>query len=130
MRVLQVLKLRGSGYRAGKHAYRLSPRGLDIFPRLADPVDRADYGGHPRTHVVRASPALDAMLADGYWRGASTLIAGPSGHREDPAGAAFRLRRRPTAAKPASSPRSRKTRYNSNASCTASPGRCTTPTSS
>ena len=78
-RVLQVLKLRGSGYLAGKHAYRLSPDGLDVFPRLADPVDTADYGGHPGTDVLRGRRAGRACSSDGYWRGASTLIAGPSG---------------------------------------------------
>ena len=41
-------------------------------------------------------PALDAMLSDGYWRGASTLVAGPSGSRKDTAGTALRLRRRAT----------------------------------
>jgi circadian clock protein KaiC len=78
MRVLQILKLRGSSYRAGKHAYRLSPRGLDLFPRLADPVDTADYGEIPE-RMSSGVAALDAMLSDGYWRGASTVIAGPSG---------------------------------------------------
>ncbi len=32
MRVLTVLKLRGSGFLSGQHAYRLSNRGLDLFP--------------------------------------------------------------------------------------------------
>ena len=36
LRVLQVLKLRGSGFRTGEHAYRIGPDGLDVFPRLAD----------------------------------------------------------------------------------------------
>jgi circadian clock protein KaiC len=78
MRVLQVLKLRGSGYLSGKHTYRLSQHGLDVFPRLADPVDNADYG-QPPERMSSGVAALDGMLADGYWRGASTVIAGPSG---------------------------------------------------
>jgi len=78
MRVLQVLKLRGSGYLTGKHAYRLSPRGLDIFPRLADPIDRSDYSDASE-RMSSGVPPLDEMLSDGYWRGASTLLAGPSG---------------------------------------------------
>ena len=78
MRVLQVLKLRGSGYLSGKHTYRLTQHGLDVFPRLADPVDNADYGQSPE-RMSSGVAALDGMLADGYWRGASTVIAGPSG---------------------------------------------------
>lgn len=78
MRYLQVLKLRGSGFLSGKHAYRVSSRGLDIFPRLADPIGAADHGG-PAQRMTSGVPALDAMLSDGYWRGSSTLVAGPSG---------------------------------------------------
>ena len=77
-RVFQVLKLRGSAFLTGKHAYRLSTRGLDVFPRLADPIDLDSYG-QPSERMSSGVPALDLMLSDGYWRGASTLIAGPSG---------------------------------------------------
>jgi circadian clock protein KaiC len=78
LRVLQVLKLRGSGFLSGRHAYRLSEAGIDVFPRLADPIDATAY---PMA-TERASsgiPVLDAMLDDGYWPGASTLVAGPTG---------------------------------------------------
>jgi circadian clock protein KaiC len=78
LRMLQVLKLRGSGFQSGKHAYRLSAAGIDVFPRLADPVGPAAYS-LPRERVSSGIPVLDAMLADGYWPGAATLVAGPSG---------------------------------------------------
>ena len=78
MRTLEVLKLRGSGFMSGKHNYRLSAHGLDVFPRLADPIDLESYGDAPE-RVSSGVAALDVMLSDGYWRGASTLIAGPSG---------------------------------------------------
>jgi circadian clock protein KaiC len=78
LRVLQVLKLRGSGYLAGGHAYRLSDGGIDVFPRLADTVDPSAYT-MPAQRISSGIAALDAMLADGYWPGATTLVAGPSG---------------------------------------------------
>src|SRR5581483_7468515 len=78
LRVFQVLKLRGSGFMSGQHAYRLSNSGLDIFPRLADPSDPTSYDLDER-RVSSGIPALDAMLNDGYWPGSSTLVAGPSG---------------------------------------------------
>jgi len=78
VRALQVLKLRGSGFLTGKHSYRLSTRGLNVFPRLADPVHGDSYTNPPE-RISSGVPALDAMLIDGYWRGASTLVAGPSG---------------------------------------------------
>jgi circadian clock protein KaiC len=78
VRVLQVLKLRGSGFLTGKHGYRLSSEGLHVFPRLADPLDLDSYDDAPE-RMSSGVPALDVMLSDGYWRGASTLVAGPSG---------------------------------------------------
>ena len=77
-RVLQVLKLRGSGFLAGRHAYRISPGGLEVFPRLADPIDPDSYRQVPERMSSGVAP-LDQMLFEGYWRGASTLLAGPSG---------------------------------------------------
>ena len=77
-RALQVLKLRGGDFLSGKHAYRISADGIAAYPRLADPTRQAEYDpGHER----RSSgiQALDDMLAEGYWPGASTLIAGPTG---------------------------------------------------
>jgi circadian clock protein KaiC len=77
-RFLQVKKLRGSGFRSGQHAYRLSPNGLRLFPRLADvPMELGYTLGDSR--MSSGIAALDDMLSDGYWPGASTLIAGPSG---------------------------------------------------
>ena len=78
MRVLQVLKLRGSDFLSGKHAYRVSRDGLDVFPRLADPADQEGYE-MSEDRLSSGIPILDRMLGRGYWPGASTLVAGPSG---------------------------------------------------
>jgi circadian clock protein KaiC len=78
MRVMQVLKLRGSGFLSGEHVYRISAAGLDVFPRLADHENGSTY----ELSTKRASTgveALDKMLGEGYWEGSSTLICGPSG---------------------------------------------------
>ena len=77
-RVIQVLKLRGSAFRSGKHAYRLSSRGLEVFPRLADPVEESGYDqGIER--ISSGVALLDEALGSGLWPGTSTLVAGPSG---------------------------------------------------
>ena len=78
LRVLQVLKLRGSGFLSGRHAYRLSEAGMEVFPRLADPIDATAYL-MAAERVSSGIPALDEMLGDGYWPGAATLVAGPTG---------------------------------------------------
>jgi circadian clock protein KaiC len=77
-RTLHVLKLRGSDHLTGKHAYRISADGLAVFPRLADPQDTEEYE-LSRTRVSSGIGAFDDMLGDGYWPGAATLVAGPTG---------------------------------------------------
>ena len=78
IRYLSVLKLRGSDFASGEHAYRLSGNGLIVYPRLADPQD--DSAFEPAAERVSTGiTALDEALGDGYWSGSATLIAGPSG---------------------------------------------------
>jgi circadian clock protein KaiC len=76
--VLEVLKLRGSGFISGKHAYRVSSSGVAVFPRLADREDGMTYDVTSE-RITSGVSLLDDMLSEGYWRGASTLVAGPSG---------------------------------------------------
>jgi circadian clock protein KaiC len=77
-RLVQVLKLRGGGFLSGGHAYRISADGILAYPRLADPGgdQRYELGKERRSSGIQA---FDDMLAEGYWPGASTLIAGPTG---------------------------------------------------
>ena len=77
-RWLRIMKLRGSEFAPGQHAYRLSVAGLDVFPRLADVPDVGDYSFTDH-RVSSGIAALDEILADGYQPGTSTLCAGPSG---------------------------------------------------
>jgi circadian clock protein KaiC len=79
MRVVQVLKLRGSPYRSGEHMYRISSKGVDVFPRLAEAQLKARYT-MSETHTGTGISAVDDLLGgDGYWSGAATLVAGPTG---------------------------------------------------
>ena len=77
-RTLRVLKLRGSSASSGAHAYRVTSNGIDVFPRLADPVELDGYVLSD-VRISSGIAALDELLEDGYWPGASTLCAGPSG---------------------------------------------------
>jgi len=79
LREFEVRKLRGSDFLMGRHAYRLSSAGVNVFPRLADPAEEGPYDLDNGARISSGIDALDKMLADGYWPGASTLIAGPSG---------------------------------------------------
>ncbi|MFC4912014.1 RAD55 family ATPase [Actinomadura gamaensis] len=76
-RVLRVLKLRGSDFRSGAHAYRIEDVGLRVFPRLSD-IDVGLYELGER-RATSGIPALDELVGDGYWPGSATLVIGPSG---------------------------------------------------
>jgi circadian clock protein KaiC len=77
-RLIQVIKLRGSEFRSGRHGYRLSLDGITVFPRLADPLSQEAYG-RSENRISTGILPLDTMLAEGYAQGSSTLVAGPSG---------------------------------------------------
>jgi circadian clock protein KaiC len=78
LRLLQVLKLRGSGFLSGRHAYRLSAEGMRVFPRLADPTAQAEYK-FEKSWISSGVETLDRLLGGGYRAGSSTLVVGPSG---------------------------------------------------
>jgi len=78
IRLIEVAKLRGSDFRSGRHAYRLSANGITVFPRLADPIGDEDYR-LSEDRISSGIAPLDTMLAEGYGPGSSTLVAGPSG---------------------------------------------------
>jgi circadian clock protein KaiC len=78
IRYLEVVKLRGTSFMAGEHAYRIAEDGLHVFPRLAESVT-ADAYELQGERMSSGIPAIDEMLADGYWPGASTMVAGPAG---------------------------------------------------
>ncbi|HZH04021.1 MAG TPA: ATPase domain-containing protein, partial [Myxococcaceae bacterium] len=77
-RYLRVLKLRGSGYQEGLHAFRITPDGLDVFPRLVSP-DVAPTYALAEARVPTGITGLDAMLCGGFWAGSATLLEGPTG---------------------------------------------------
>ena len=90
VRVFQVLKLRGSDFLSGKHAYRLSGDGVEFFPRLADPADQASYELDDGDLLGHHDPGRDArarVLARGL-----DPRGGSVGIRQDADGLALHLR--------------------------------------
>ena len=77
-RYFRVYKLRGSRYLEGAHAFRITDSGLHVYPRLVSPEIPEGY--EPASERISTGvPGLDEMLDGGLWRGATTLLAGPSG---------------------------------------------------
>lgn len=77
-RFFRVLKLRGSAYLEGAHAFRITEGGLRIHPRLVSPAVPVDYE-LPTGRVSTGVPEMDGMLDGGLREGSATLVTGPSG---------------------------------------------------
>ncbi len=77
-RYLRVLKLRGSSYREGQHAFKITTDGIQLFPRLVSPSVAATYTPQS-TRTSMGVAGLDAMLEGGVWAGTTTLLVGPTG---------------------------------------------------
>lgn len=77
-RYLRVLKLRGSDYQEGLHAFRITSDGLDVFPRLKSPVTPAAYTAD-NDRLSTGIAGLDMLLDGGLWAGGATLLEGPTG---------------------------------------------------
>lgn len=77
-RYLRVLKLRGSNYQEGLHAFTITRAGLDVFPRLTSPMVPAVYTANEE-RLSTGVPVLDKLLDGGVWAGGATLLEGPTG---------------------------------------------------
>ena len=89
-RYLRVLKLRGSSYHEGLHAFRISQKGLEVFPRLVSPEMPTPYG-ILQERVPTGIAGLDRMLGGGLVRGRSTFMLGPTGSGKTTLGLQFVL---------------------------------------
>ena len=77
-RFLRVEKLRGSGAIPGMHAFNISEGGIVLFPRLVTPEVSPVYTVNLE-RVNTGVTGLDDMIEKGFWRGSTTLLAGPTG---------------------------------------------------
>jgi circadian clock protein KaiC len=77
-RFLRVEKLRGSGSIPGMHAFAIGREGVKVYPRLLTPTISPNYSAKVE-RVNTGIANLDGMISEGFWRGSTTLIAGPTG---------------------------------------------------
>jgi circadian clock protein KaiC len=78
IRYLRVLKLRGSAYFGGEHAFKIAPSGLEVFPRLVTEATPVAYD-LSRQRDKTGVEMLDAMVLEGFWKGSATVVFGPPG---------------------------------------------------
>jgi circadian clock protein KaiC len=77
-RYLRVLKLRGSTYREGQHAFRITDDGLNLYPRLVAPRVPEEYEALTE-RLSTGVPGLDQLMGGGLIAGSTTLAAGMAG---------------------------------------------------
>ncbi len=84
VRKLQVVKMRGQAPIPGLQTFRITGKGVQVFPRMPVPKDVSQEENLPVSHTEPARvsmgvPELDLMLGGGIPVGSSILLAGPSG---------------------------------------------------
>jgi circadian clock protein KaiC len=84
VRQLRVMKMRGASSRPGRQTFRISNRGIEVFPAALIPdsqeTTQAPSESRPvRSRLAMGVPGLDDMLGGGLPLGYSMLVAGPSG---------------------------------------------------
>lgn len=80
VRELFVKKFRGSAFLRGRHSFRITNNGLEIYPRIearyAMPT-QPDMGHSGK--MATGIHGLDEMLRGGFTTGSTTLVFGPTG---------------------------------------------------
>lgn len=77
VRKLQTIKVRGRASMPGLHTFRITDGGLQVFPRIPEPVTPRPPQSDRR--LATGVPGLDAMMGGGIPAGDAVMIAGPAG---------------------------------------------------
>jgi circadian clock protein KaiC len=89
-RFFRVLKLRGSAYREGQHAFRITANGLELYPRLVAPRVPEHYDASAE-RLPTGIPGLDELMGGGLLAGSTTLVVGMTGAGKTTAALQFAL---------------------------------------
>lgn len=77
VRKLQVTKIRGRSFMPGLHTFRITERGLHVFPRI--PEQQAKRVAPPPERMSTGVPGLDEMMNGGIPCGDAVMLVGPAG---------------------------------------------------
>jgi circadian clock protein KaiC len=75
-RRLAVPKFRGSATKSGKHAYRITGEGIEVYPELAPDGHSRQF---PSEMLSSGVDEVDDLLHGGVERGSVTIVSGPTG---------------------------------------------------
>lgn len=75
-RSVEIVKMRGVGFRGGAHDFSIVKGGIVVFPRLS-------AGQHVESRedgvISSGLPEIDALVGGGLERGSATMVMGPAG---------------------------------------------------
>jgi circadian clock protein KaiC len=76
-RWVRVIKMRGTHHLEGKHTFRITTSGAEVYPRIEtlDAAQAANVAGR----IASGIPGLDSLMNGGISSGEATIILGPSG---------------------------------------------------
>jgi len=77
-RYMRTLKMRGTNIPGGEIRYRISPDGINIYPRL-NPIVNEQHYYQSTKRLSTGIPGLDEMMGGGIPTGSTTLLSGASG---------------------------------------------------
>jgi len=82
LRQIAVRKTRGQDHLRGRHMFRITGNGVEVFPRMIAERGNGSRPGEEAKSLARVSSGvngLDSILGGGYTRGTSTIVAGMPG---------------------------------------------------
>lgn len=77
VRKVQAIKVRGRAPMPGLHTFRITPDGLQIFPRI--PEQQFERRQPPSRRLSTGVPGLDELMGGGIPAGDAVMLAGPAG---------------------------------------------------
>src|SRR5690606_25118747 len=79
VRTLLVHKQRGAPYLRGRHEFRISDKGVSVYPRAEALLTRVPAPTAPTERVPTGVASFDHMIGGGYPSCSATLLVGPTG---------------------------------------------------
>lgn len=76
IRTIEVAKLRGSPFMAGRHPFRITSQGIIAWPHHTEKLGMPSF---EQRLITSGIPGLDRLLKGGISAGGCTLISGPAG---------------------------------------------------
>lgn len=76
---IEVLKMRGTDYFAGRHRFLIDSSGVNVYPRLRPMEVPIPPEACERKRIKTGISGLDKMTQGGLYLGSATLLAGQSG---------------------------------------------------